>query len=288
MKASVIIVILVLLSVGYRVATTRSARKPLAAPGEASNQPKVLAELSQKPLIQELESSAPDRFRMAVVSGKDALLAIATLDSLGKKSGWHAVFIGAKSDLPEFDADLANGQSPQDILSEANKIDAVALLKARRDEATESDEGEVSLVELLGEWPEQSSASALPAPYAVFRDVLTQNFHDRVYIALVPAEEAWQIPAYLQNGSWNEVPSPAEQVAVLKYWHETYGATLRTFSSDVMELEVARPPQGREAALILAEQQFGFCTDIVWQGVGAIRPLAAALDKANHWYFWWD
>jgi hypothetical protein len=96
------------------------------------------------------------------------------------------------------------------------------------------------------------------------------------------------VPAHLQNGGWNEVPAACEQVAMLRYWHERYGARLRCFSDDVMEFDVARPPEDRAGGLALAREQFIFCPDLVEQGIGALRPLAAALVDSRRWYFWWD
>jgi hypothetical protein len=55
-----------------------------------------------------------------------------------------------------------------------------------------------------------------------------------------------------------------------------------------MELEVQRPPGSKDQAMALAKEQYGFCYDIVDQGVGALRPLAATLEHAGNWYFWWD
>ena len=55
-----------------------------------------------------------------------------------------------------------------------------------------------------------------------------------------------------------------------------------------MELEPARKPSTREEALILAQEQYWFCYDIVEQGVGTIENLAAGLMESSVWYFWWD
>jgi hypothetical protein len=41
-------------------------------------------------------------------------------------------------------------------------------------------------------------------------------------------------------------------------------------------------------ALKLAQEQYGFCFDIVEQGVGTIENLAGGLTASNIWYFWWD
>ena len=287
MKWIVVIVVLVavvvaLLRFGSRsVATAPSAGIIPAMPF------KVLGTLAGSPLIQEVESPRPDLFRMAVVRGEEALAAIPELDRLEEANGWRAVFLGAVDEFPDFDAlREMDAQSPSDILREAETIDAAAILAQR---AGEWSQGNIDGAEILGEWPDEAAAaSALPERYAVFRNVLTDQAHERVYIAIIPTAEAWQAPAFLQNGSWNDVPSPAEQVSVLRYWQARHGARLRTFSNDVMELEVQRPPGSKDQAMALAKEQYGFCYDIVDQGVGALRPLAATLEHAGNWYFWWD
>ena len=50
--------------------------------------------------------------------------------------------------------------------------------------------------------------------------------HDRVVIGLVPTTLPWEALAHLRLGGWNECPTPAEHVAILKWWHERYGAEL--------------------------------------------------------------
>jgi hypothetical protein len=57
---------------------------------------------------------------------------------------------------------------------------------------------------------------------------------------------------------------------------------------DTFELHVSRPPSSREAAMELAEEQYGFCSDIVDQGVESLEALAATLFDGHIWFFWWD
>ena len=57
---------------------------------------------------------------------------------------------------------------------------------------------------------------------------------------------------------------------------------------DVIEMQVARPPLDRAEALHLAVEQYGYCRDIVDQGVRTLDHLAALLLGGTVWYFWWD
>jgi hypothetical protein len=285
------IVGLLVLLIVVRIAVAVANARP-SAPSESSPQPSppasapvpepgALGTLVERPLVRELESPKPGRFRWAVVAGRDGEASMPALDRLGEQQGWVAVFVGAEKELPEFSL---HDDDPQSVLALAEAIDATDFLAGRLDEYRENAEGAEPP---LGEWPEEDDDVGEP-PYGVFSDILTKAFHERVYIALVPAREAWMAPAFLQNGGWNEVPDAATQVAVVKYWHERHGARLRAFSNDVMELEVDRPPQDPEASLALATEQYAFCPDVVDQGMQALRPLAAWLRDKRYWYFWWD
>ena len=41
--------------------------------------------------------------------------------------------------------------------------------------------------------------------------------------------------------------SPAEQVAVFKYWNEKYGALPDTVTHDIWEMQLTKPPVTNEA-----------------------------------------
>ena len=47
-------------------------------------------------------------------------------------------------------------------------------------------------------------------------------------------------------------------------------------------------PVTREEALNLARVQYAYCNDIIDQGVGSYRALAAELMAHHWWFFWWD
>ena len=136
-----------------------------------------------------------------------------------------------------------------------------------------------------GDWPEDSAAeSALSA----HRNVLTRKPLKEVVIGKVPTSVSWEVPAHLKLGGWNECPLPHEHVAIFKKWAEEYGAKVACVTSDVIEFTVEHPPTTREHALKLAEGQFLYCSDIVYQGVETIANLAAGLMNSKVWYFCWD
>ena len=109
-----------------------------------------------------------------------------------------------------------------------------------------------------------------------------------VYIALVPVVKSWMIPAFLKTGSWNDCPNPEEHAAIFKYWDAKYGLNVVGVAADVIEVEVQNPPKTKAEALKLAEEQFIYCPDIVYQGTETIAALAATLLNGKVWFFWWD
>ena len=142
-----------------------------------------------------------------------------------------------------------------------------------------------------GEWPEDAVPSeTFSVPYKVGWEngEATYTLLPIVYIALIPTVTSWHIPAHLKAGGWNECPEAKEHCAVFRYWRDRYGAEIVCMSDDTFEMQVSRPPETREQAIELAEEQYGYCADIVDQGVGTIEALAATLLNSKIWYFWWD
>jgi hypothetical protein len=57
---------------------------------------------------------------------------------------------------------------------------------------------------------------------------------------------------------------------------------------DIIEMQVARPPQSDGRALQLANEQFAYAYDIVDQDTYSLGVLAGRLMGSKTWYFWWD
>jgi hypothetical protein len=136
-----------------------------------------------------------------------------------------------------------------------------------------------------GPWPEGGTAGR---QFSIPFGPMTHEPLPRVHAGLLPTVHGWQAPALLRFGAWNECPSPAENAVHFKYWGDLYGAEVVGIAGDVVELQVARPPHDRDAAVELARQQYLYCRDIVTQGVQTIQRLAATLLDAGVWFFWWD
>jgi hypothetical protein len=137
----------------------------------------------------------------------------------------------------------------------------------------------------LGDWPTETSYGW---GLSVVYDFATRQPRPTVHIALIPTDDPTAIPAYMQWGNWNECPPPAYHVAALRAWRDRYGAELIGLGADTINLRVSRKPATREEALELARAQYVYCNDIIDQGVGSYRALAAGLMASDWWFFWWD
>ncbi|MDR1311610.1 MAG: DUF4253 domain-containing protein [Burkholderiaceae bacterium] len=178
---------------------------------------------------------------------------------------------------PEGAADLR-----RDILQKAAAVDVDNFLSARLAEYMEMHEDD----EVYGTFQPCE-------PRACLLTIMVENDIDEIILAKIPTTNPWELAAWVPMGGFNDCPSPAEQVAVFRRWHEQYGAIPDLVSGDVWELELrGKPPVDDEAsAERLAKKHFAFCYDIVMQAASGwdnIRGLASQLKGATTWYFWWD
>ena len=183
------------------------------------------------------------------------------------------------------------------ILAAAKAIDFPAdLFKRRRDEKAEAklyfrqiaslaDFNDEECEAPLGDWPAESGYGS---GLSVVEDFATRQPRSTAHIALIPTDDATAIPAYMRYGNWNEWPPAAYHVAALRAWRDRYDAELVGLGADVMNLRVSRRPATREEALELARAQYVYCNDIIDQGMGSYRALAAGLMASDWWFFWWD
>ncbi|MCL1866884.1 MAG: DUF4253 domain-containing protein [Oscillospiraceae bacterium] len=172
------------------------------------------------------------------------------------------------------------------ILNEASGVNVDSFLKERLEDC-EADESPLS--DWLGEEGDAESESEPETQVGFSGSIEYDNSpYPELIIAKIPAENPWELPAWVPMGGFNDCPVPYEQVAVFKRWNEKYGAVPGLVTSAVWEFYVESPPETDEEALALAMEQYAFCGDIVWQGLGTIRDLAKSLKNCNMWFFWWD
>lgn len=229
-----------------------------------------------------------------VVHGRDAQATWTAFRDHAELTGYWPVIMGeAKEAERLFELFEPEGPGSGAILAAAARTDPATWLGERPAElGVEQDPAEAA--QLRGTWP------ATPLPYhelTVHLDVLSRRPLERVAIGLFRLAEGEErqagwgpeiVFARLRYGGWNECPPPEVHVALHRLWRERHGAVPVAASFDVVECRVPRPPADQAGALALAEQQYLYCPDVVWQGAGTIAALAGGLLGGSTWYFWWD
>ena len=106
------------------------------------------------------------------------------------------------------------------------------------------------------------------------------NLKDNVILVKVPTTKPYEVLAYFGMGS--------EDIAIVKYWYEKYGAIPASITYDEMEFYVERPPQTLEETKKLAVEHYAFCYGLLWGCYDTLDELASAIYKNVQWYFWWS
>ncbi|MDR6880496.1 DUF4253 domain-containing protein [Bacillus sp. 3255] len=194
----------------------------------------------------------------------------------GEDEGYTPLIIIPSEIMIEIVDTMTDKYRRESIIAKANDIDAIELLKKRIDEVMPEEEE----YDIIGEFSIEEQMN----DFMSIENVGNQT----IIIAKIPAIKPWEVAAWIPMGGFNSCPLPEEQVAVFKYWYEKYGARPGLVTHDVWELLVEKPPKTQEESEFLAWEQFGFCGDIVWQGVGTVNSLAGLLINSPRWYFWWD
>ncbi|MEV6107698.1 DUF4253 domain-containing protein [Streptomyces sp. NPDC051940] len=214
-----------------------------------------------------------------VLAGVDAFRLWSDLRTLHGLTGWWPVLAGDPEDL----GGLLTGLTPQ-----------FAPPSGRPD--TGVPDGR-ELLSGWGDWelsaPRVTSLAARLAGDVDLDQVggtyISAIHQERTTLCLVRAVHGYHVPALLNwAGACNHDITGAQHGAVLRYFHEQYGAELVTLQEGVMELLVGRRPRTPEGVARAALEQCAYCPDIVDQGVGGIEELARTQVLGGSWYFWWD
>lgn len=222
-------------------------------------------------------------FRTIKVSGAEAVSTLTEYRSRFPSSGEYPFLIGDGEELSQIEgAAKFNEQDPLEIVEASLSVRLDNWISDRRMELTEYG---FSVDDVLGEWPGEVTAKDA---IGLHKDVLTGKIKQEVFIGLAAVDHAWQLPAVLKYGAWNDCPEAEVHCAFHREWHAKYGAQISGVSGDVIECVVDNPPSDQATALELAWQQYWYCADIVDQGCVSINNLAATLINSHYWFFWWD
>ncbi len=224
---------------------------------------------------------------LAGPGGEAAIQMWHRLRGLVDRTGHWPVILGSDEDLPRVEEMSELNEAPTSSILAAAEAqsggEALTTLAAAHAAEMAAYGGDVAPE--VGNWPEGNCANdRFVTPF----EILSGQPHTRVWFALVPTTRPWEVPAFLALGGWNDCPPAEIHVAVLRDWHEQYGAEIVAATADVIECHVIRPPTDQTAALALAREQYAYCYDIVEQGAETLSNLAAALLEGSAWYFWWD
>jgi len=204
----------------------------------------------------------------------------------GRSEGFTPIVIVPSSIMYEVinDEDKHNDHDyrTEAIIEKSRAINVTELLNGRIADASPSEEEKDC--DIMGEYSKADPVNS----FASLIDYNTNRPYATIIIAKIPTTNPWELAAWIPMGGFNECPSPEEQVAVFKYWYEKYGAVPAVVSDETWELYVEKPVKTKDEAMSLALEQFGFCDDIVWQGVGKVNALAGVLVDSSVWSFWWD
>ena len=105
-----------------------------------------------------------------------------------------------------------------------------------------------------------------------------------VYLALLPTQTAWHIPAYLDYGGVNDSPSVDGQLLVWRWWKSQYHAEIVGIAGNGIEAWVVAPPRDPQRSARLAWEHEVYCPDVITQ----VNDLPTDVTDAFVWRFWWN
>ena len=213
--------------------------------------------------------------------GKPVVEAYHQARERGKQEGFFPMLVVVDEILMECFQFNGEDSTRQELLSAPLELGR-ELLQTWRSEADEDMEDPSAREERMGEI---SGGEGIDS-FLGLRDFSGSKTMP-VLLAEIPAQNPWEVFAWLPFGGWNSCPANEEHMAVSKYWFESYGAVPALMTHDVLEY-VLPAPVSREKSVELALEQYAYCADIVDQGVETVGRLADGLAQSTVWFFWWD
>jgi len=221
------------------------------------------------------------KFATLVVPGNQALATLEARRSSFPQTGEYPFLIGGPAAVGRLQDPALRPRAFADILVASQSVQLPEWFRQRQVDPADWD---MSVEELLGTWPD---ATRTHSSLTLHLDTTGRQVLPQVHLGLARIEHAWQLPAWLDFGGWNECPSAEIHCALHREWQSRYGAEIVGVSSDILECQVRNPPGDRDSAIELVWQMFAYCPDLL-QGGGSLSELAAGLMQARHWFFWWD
>ncbi|MGW6732014.1 DUF4253 domain-containing protein [Streptomyces sp. NPDC055013] len=108
------------------------------------------------------------------------------------------------------------------------------------------------------------------------------------WLHFVPARGGYEVPVMLPGliatGNGAYYLTPADDAALLRRWHEQWGAELFFAMGSHLELVVDRPPLDPRSAAQAATELMGYCDDTVEDA----RAAGDGMVRSTMWSLWWD
>ncbi|MFD3998670.1 DUF4253 domain-containing protein [Streptomyces sp. NPDC058583] len=180
---------------------------------------------------------------------------------------------------------------PADVVAELKAARLREMIDIHVPPRDEADRREIAEYELLLS-PEAVAAELSAAPReAAPAPPLTGDEEEPLWLVFVEAEAGYELPALfprlVSTPNWSGHPDrellPADHVAVLRHWHERYGAEFLFADSANLRLVVARPPRTPEERAEAAVEQYIYCPDL-----GDPELIGNGQAGSTEWAFWWD
>lgn len=121
----------------------------------------------------------------------------------------------------------------------------------------------------------------LTAPDLTYLEWYDMTSAETIPLLLLPTQLSWNILAYMHF--WGAINS-AEEIAILKYWHDRYGAELVAHYGTMLQFYVTNKPQTLMEAFELASEHYEFAFDTFILPAVSIREHARALLHIDRWF----
>jgi hypothetical protein len=221
------------------------------------------------------------------VSGQDGFRIWYGLRELHAESGWWPVLTEAGARLAR--ASRGSPQLLSDPVERGRGLDAECLLAARLvpqrcgEGAPEDRDHFTRLVDGLA--ADLAGTTNLDSVGGLHLAGLNRG---RVTLLAVPARAGFEVPALLGwPGGWAYGIGGAEHYAILRHFHDLYGAELLTLDSGRMDLLIKDRPRTAQTVARAALELYAYCPDIVCRGAGTLPELARGQVLNNTWSLWW-
>lgn len=229
----------------------------------------------------------PD-FERITVPGHRALAEQHRLRAEHPTTGLYPILMGDAEEIETILEGMEEAEPPGGVLARASALAIPSLLGRWRRDREEDWGDDIGNDPCPDEtWPEPGLVAEAPG-IITHLEVGTKKPLDAVVIGLFPVAKPCEVFAHIAYGGWNSCPHADEHVAIHRSWQERYQAEVVSLTHDIVQCVVSRPPLDRAGSLALAREQYLYCEDIVSQGTETVGNLAASLQGARTWYFWWD